>query len=363
MVEGETPNRRNQSDERAFGVLRKVWDHDLQSTPASDSPIPQTSHQREELSLGESPLDTAQLIQDSIDDPDTASKDTVFYLAYGSNLSAETFKGVRGIKPLSQVNVHVPELDLTFDLPGLPYLEPCFANTRYRIPEDKTPSSDYHKDRWRKGLVGVVYEVTKADYATIIATEGGGSSYQDIVVDCYEIPAGTTVVESHPSNAPFKAHTLFSPSIPAGTPALKNGDRIARPDPSYAQASARYLKLITDGAEQHKLPREYRDYLEDLRPYTITTLGQKTGKAVFMATWMPALLLTFGLGRIFSDKKGRMPAWLAKLTGLVFQGGSVMMRLLRSSSVTGRERRRRGRMQKGDWGSGGGSAEMKTSLC
>ena len=103
---------------------------------------------------------------------------TIFYLAYGSNLSAETFLGMRGIRPLSQQNVHCPTLTLTFDLPGVPYVEPCFANTRFSNPKDapsrlaalrSTPQSagttDYHKTRWTKGLVGVVYEVTIEDFA------------------------------------------------------------------------------------------------------------------------------------------------------------------------------------------------------
>jgi len=70
--------------------------------------------------------------------------------------------------------VLAPSLKLTFDLPGISYLEPCFANTRYR---KQSKTNDYHKDRWHKGLVGVVYEVIKVDYATIIATEGGSSGY------------------------------------------------------------------------------------------------------------------------------------------------------------------------------------------
>ena len=105
----------------------------------------------------------------------TSGVDTsLIVLGYGSNLSAETFRGKRGIRPLSQVNVVVPEIALAFNLPGVPYSEPCFANTVYRTVEDETSSKhtdEYHKDRWHKGLVGVVYEVTKEDFAHIIATE------------------------------------------------------------------------------------------------------------------------------------------------------------------------------------------------
>ena len=243
---------------------------------------------------------------------ETLPEKTILYLAYGSNLSAETFTGNRGIKPLSAVNVHVPSLDLTFDLPGIPYTEPCFANTRYRksLPSD----SDYHKDRWHKGLIGVVYEVTPEDYRTIIATEGGGASYQDVVVPCYPIPHGMKGVNPQPSGTPFKAHTLFAPSDNSS-----GRTSISRPDPSYAQASARYLKLITDGAEEHELPAEYLAYLYNLRPYTITTYKQTIGQALFLAAWFPIVLFLFGLARTTADEKGKIPKWLIKIQGVVFR--------------------------------------------
>ncbi|KAI4129121.1 MAG: hypothetical protein LQ347_003905 [Umbilicaria vellea] len=286
--------------------------------------------------------------KDVVDAPSTGfgggpeNPDTVYYLAYGSNLCAETFQGKRGIKPLAQLNVVVPDLVMTFDLPGLPYMEPCFANTRYRKQATTTPGvtaeSDlekapllssggppkYHKDRWKKGLVGVVYEVTKEDYATIIATEGGGASYQDVVVDCYELPLDTDTVPEDPSltSSPFKAHTLFSPAIlpsPPGQPPAKGGGRISRPDPGYAQASARYLKLITDGADEHQLPADYKKYLHELRPYTITTNKQKLGQFIFVSIWSPIVMTIIGMEKVLADKNGKSPAWLVELLGAVFK--------------------------------------------
>ncbi|KAI9833497.1 MAG: hypothetical protein M1819_003655 [Sarea resinae] len=249
--------------------------------------------------------------------------DTVLYLAYGSNLAAETFKGRRGIKPLSQCNVVVPELTLTFDLPGIPYIEPCFANSSYRVQDpalahghsdsEKGPlmvdwRQDYHKDRWKKGMVGVVYEVTKEDYARIIATEGGGTAYQDVLVDCYPL-SGAAEVPQKPTSSSFKAHTLYSPP---------SDGAFQRPDPSYAQASARYLKLITDGADENGIPQEYRDYLHQIRPYTITTTRQRIGQAIFVAAWAPFFALILLLNRLLADKSGRSPAWLMAFTAHVF---------------------------------------------
>ena len=256
--------------------------------------------------------------------------DTVLYLAYGSNLAAQTFQGMRGIRPLSQINVVVPELVMTFDLAGLPYVEPCFANTKYRHPFLPTSTSEkshllpkntpeYHKNRWKKGLVGVVYEVTQEDYAHIIATEGGGASYQDVLVDCYELPLDEDIVPEFPTSPPFKAHTLYSPISPPGeTP--ENGGRFSRPDPAYAQASVRYLKLIIDGADEHALPREYKDYLHQLRPYTMTTQRQKLGGWIFGMIWLPIISAMFGLNSTFADEDGKAPAWLVAVVGAIFSG-------------------------------------------
>ncbi|KAL8824294.1 MAG: hypothetical protein Q9191_005150, partial [Dirinaria sp. TL-2023a] len=160
--------------------------------------LPCPSRQRQHESLQETPFNLSK--------DDEPKPKTILYLAYGSNLCAETFLGKRGIRPLSQINVAVPALVMTFDLAGLPYTEPCFANTAYRHHTEKPPTEKsentplllsqkdkpkYHKNRWLKPLVGVVYEVTPADFAHIIATEGGGASYHDILVDCHPLPAGT----------------------------------------------------------------------------------------------------------------------------------------------------------------------------
>lgn len=280
----------------AICAFQKLWFLQPSKSPSLPAPIPRTTPERLE----------------------STSSETILYLAYGSNLSAKTFKGARGIQPLSSVNVHVPSLDLTFDLAGVPYLEPCFANTRWRNQDAPPTSNDYHKDRWHKGLIGVVYEVTPEDYRTIIATEGGGASYQDVVVPCYRIPEGSKSVDPTPSGAPFKAHTLLQPAEEENKE-IRIRDRVHRPDSSYAQASARYLKLITDGAEEHSLPEEYLHYLHNIRPYTITTKRQRLGQASIVAIWAPLILALFGLSKVFADEEGHIPNWLATAMGLIFK--------------------------------------------
>ena len=278
------------------------------------------------------------LAQEPTHDDDPSPPNTVLYLAYGSNLAASTFLGMRGIRPLAALNVVVPSLALTFDLAGLPYNEPCFANTRRRIPTlppsppppettdsqnlplfsqlqpDQQPPK-YHKDTWTKGLVGVVYEVTPSDYAHIIATEGGGMSYHDILVPCHILPPGSKTVPLCPTSPSFLAHTLFAP-----TPPPNSHDRTVRPDPSYAQPSPRYLSLITTGAAEHSLPDEYKTWLATLEAYRTTSEKQRMGSWIFLSMWAPVMTLVFWLFRTFSNKEGRSPVWVVEVARRVFIG-------------------------------------------
>lgn len=327
------------NDNHAIAALQriKILDATPQIAYAKQDVVqcfPSLSLQRKTESLDETPFDLDATEKDGAlhEHEGGADSSTVLYLAYGSNLCAQTFQKRRGIRPLSQTNVVVPELTMTFDLAGLPYLEPCFANTRYRVENPSTTAVDeksgllsdareppkYRKTRWKKGLVGVVYEVTTKDYAHIIATEGGGASYQDILVECYELSPGEDIVPAEPTSQPFKVHTLYSPPSPTGQPPPKTGGRISRPDPNYAQASQRYLNLLTTGAEEHSLPNEYKTYLYQIRPYIMTTKRQLVGRVVFLMVWVPIVSPIFALNRIFADKRGRSPAWLRAALQIVF---------------------------------------------
>jgi hypothetical protein len=93
-----------------------------------------------------------------------------------------------------------------------------------------------------------------------------------------------------------------------------------RPDPDYAQPSARYLGLIKDGAEEHDLPVSYREYLAQIRTYHITSTRQKVGKVLFLVLWVPWVLLTLALSKIFAGPDGRSPAWLVALANALFSG-------------------------------------------
>lgn len=395
--------------------LDRVWDLEFKSqVPTQDYPpvssIPRTSPDRlQRATPKESPADHIPSSSPAANDylyDHTASVPTVLYLAYGSNLCAQTFLGQRGIRPVSAINVSAPSLRLTFDLPGIPYKEPCFANTALRKvpkhppipdPPGKVPDLPHpppytfppksektegrsHKDQsttpisrgvhqdvrknaygdpeWDKGLIGVVYEVTPEDYATIIKTEGGGSAYQDILVPCIAIPNKVGIPEDPPIPElpkPFFAHTLFAPRIPKkpddgdddddkNSTRARDGDdggdgddgddkspldrlkewwqdmllRPIRPDPEYAQPSARYLKLITDGAAEHGLPDEYQEWLAKLQPYTITSRRQTIGQYIFLGLAMPVMGLFLGLSKWLADDRGKIPLWVGLFMETLF---------------------------------------------
>lgn len=368
-----------------LGRLRAVLPA-IFTRPASPDtrPLPRTSSQRRRASVVAASLDQDAHLSEKVTEQQEsgtalaetpAGKETVLYLAYGSNMAEKTFRGMRGIKPLSQIPVLVPELRLTFDLPGLPYAEPCFAGTQYRDPDtaeggdteieddvsvvsdegflpEKAPlivgsrevhASDYGKNGWRKPLIGIVYEVTLADYAKIIATEGGGRGYRDVVVDCHpfsENYKSSDPVPNHPDTAAFKAHALLSPAaddaqrrihvLRSGHSSVSQtscpktcllGDRgpHMRPDPDYAQPSARYLDLLVTGAAEHDLPVSYREYLSQIQTYRVTTTRQKIGRAIFLTMWGPIFLSILKMSKTFAGPDGRSPPWLVTLANVVVE--------------------------------------------
>lgn len=386
-------------------ALQQIRSLDFTRTPPSQdyppiSSIPRTSPERLDAATAKlSSHDHTTILPSSSPTAApylAATDDTVLYLAYGSNLCAQTFLGQRGIRPLSAVNVSVPTLRLTFDLPGIAYKEPCFANVAPRkipappklppglpdppeIPQpppgytfpprvvadadgDVTRGTAHGDPQWNNGLIGVVYEVTPEDYATIVKTEGGGASYKDILVPCIAIPSRPPGVPERPPvpglPKPFWAHTLYAPRIPkipgdddgddekSDRKVFENGDdgdggddddgdcqgpidklkewwrnlilSPIRPDPEYAQPSARYLQLIVDGAAEHDLPVEYQRWLRSLQPYTITSRLQAIGQFLFLAFTTPVMLLYFALGGLLADENGQTPVWFGLMMETYF---------------------------------------------
>lgn len=250
---------------------------------------------------------------------DDIASDTVLYLAYGSNMSAQTFLGMRKIRPLSEINVSVPSLKLNFSLPGISYEEPCFANVEFRDPDEKQQLQ--LNGKWDGHLLGVVYEVTKSDYRNIMRTEGGGTSYQEIIVPCVPIP---TDGDNNKLPETFMARTLYAPRLPKDQDPCDRSwwQRLTtgpyRHNSYYAQPSLRYLNLLRTGAEEHGLPAFYQDYLQNLEPFTKTTTAQKIGGTMFLIAWGPIILFVMKVSALFADERGRLPKTLGTMSTVLF---------------------------------------------
>ncbi|KAL5501183.1 hypothetical protein ACEPAH_9570 [Sanghuangporus vaninii] len=247
----------------------------------------------------------------------------LWYLAYGSNLNSNVFKRRRGIKPLEERHVVVEGLELTFDLPGLPYVEPRFANCRFATGPSDNALVSGNDDKVAKfvqcggdidlngvwtgkgALIGVAYLVTPEDFARVIKTEGGGSGYRIISVQGKvfreEINPGEKKGKIEVTEEMVHAYTLFAPE----------GKIRTQP----GQPSVRYLTLIREGAEEHKLPPSFIAYLESVAPYSAAIFRQKLGAVVTVALGAPTFIVVLLLGLVFAHKDGSNPRWVNKSRG------------------------------------------------
>ncbi|CAO3568938.1 unnamed protein product [Mortierella alpina] len=239
---------------------------------------------------------------------------TLWYLAYGSNMDPAVLAGRRKIQPLESKNVVVPEYWLSFDFAGVPFLEPCFASILKR-DQSRVHERDYAlfvHDRCRYGqdfvwdedhpercyppvLQGVVHKITLWDWRLIVQSEGGWghdvpTGYDHVEIDC-------SVVNS---DEHISAHVLT-----------------ARPHAirTRCQPSPRYKNLLTAGAAHHKLDPAYQDYLLRILPYECTGLRSHVARSVFMVFNIPMLIaFAFLLRRnkgLPADQHQQPPYWMA----------------------------------------------------
>ncbi|PVF99946.1 hypothetical protein CPB86DRAFT_872170 [Serendipita vermifera] len=232
-----------------------------------------------------------------------------WYLAYGSNMCEKSFLQRRGIKPLRSLAVWTPEFQLAFNLPGLPYMEPRFANV-IEVPEQEQNKDGWDETKaqpWGTGLVGVAYYVTMEDMAKILITEGGGSSYQVVQVDCEEVPNANGQGSKGGKPEIVRANTLFA----------NNPDRLRI---KAGSPSPRYMTLLRTGAREKSLPASYIEYLDSIETYKRTHVRQKLAMVLFLLVLAPVFIFNVALSKITTNKKGETPEWQKKLTSTVFSG-------------------------------------------
>ncbi|KAF2276641.1 gliotoxin biosynthesis protein GliK [Westerdykella ornata] len=221
-----------------------------------------------------------------------AKSGTLWYVAYGSNMSAAKFTGGRGIAPIDVARVRLPRWVLSMEIPGLPYSEPAFSSISRRgtLRAEAADVPD---------VIGLAYLITEAQYRHVIASEGGGTAYADIAV----IGEGIRPEDQEKLQNGCMLRTLTSAGMtrsPVPTPSL------------------RYMSLLVDGAAEARLPPEYQEYLQRLPVYRPpSTCWTKLGAWVFLAIWGPVmqLLERVTMGSIGDDGYASAFAiWLVRVT-------------------------------------------------
>ena len=245
----------------------------------------------------------------------TGSDQHCWYLGYGSNMCEQSFLKRRGIKPLRSLVVYAPSIRLEMSLPGLPWAEPRFANIGLLSKEEQIPWDESSERPWGNGLVGVAYLVTLDDMAKIFATEGGGSSYKIIQVECEEIGKGEM-------GEKVLANTLYSSK---------------RQRTQLGQASARYMNLLITGAKgqecvashcymtdemsaEKSLPESYITHLQDIDVYRRTSIRQTIALVLIGLVALPTIIPLFTLARLLRNKSGGSPGWVIWTSEKVFKG-------------------------------------------
>ncbi|KAF3483153.1 uncharacterized protein GIQ15_02477 [Arthroderma uncinatum] len=210
----------------------------------------------------------------------------VWYLAYGSNLSAKTFREDRGMTPRAAVAVKVRGWRLAMSSAGFPYREPCYASiVEYRPEKEKEDQDDE--------LCGTAYLITWAQWIEIIGSEGGGIAYDEALVGAQPIHAP----DRQRWGTEIRVFTLVS--------TMERWPE-ARP-------SERYLGLIVDGAQAAQFPPTYIAHIRQKYPcyQPPSSAWARMGASIFLAFWTPimALLstLTHSTTRVGPGNDGHVP--------------------------------------------------------
>ena len=151
----------------------------------------------------------------------------VRYFAFGSNMSPAVFREMRGMRPRREEAAWVPGYRLAFNLRGLPGVEPAFASAE--------PSA--HDDE----LHGVIYTISRSEWARLAASEGVGAAYDVCEVTC---------------------QTYSGETLGAVTLSTRAGPLRAPRDVAPSQA---YLNILIEGAQRAGLRAEYIERLQSVR--------------------------------------------------------------------------------------------------
>ena len=140
----------------------------------------------------------------------------MWYFCYGANMSSQVLVDRRGVKPISSESARLKGHQLVFTQPGIPIIEPAFANL----------IANEHHD-----VFGVLHNLTANCLSTIDSFEG--PEYERLKIEIHRNQGNS--VNTWINRARFPQVGL--------------------------KPSKRYLQLILDGAKEFDLPPTYIDDL------------------------------------------------------------------------------------------------------
>jgi len=123
------------------------------------------------------------------------------------------------MRPTSSESAELSGYKLVFDHPGIPLLEPSFANVQ------QSHGNKVH---------GVLYHLTKSDMDLLKKLEGG--AYKNLELDVVGKISGHTT-----------AHVFWTPNTGI----------------THLRPSRRYMNILIQGAREHKLPAEWIHFLKE----------------------------------------------------------------------------------------------------
>ena len=169
---------------------------------------------------------SSSLTDEALYGNDAEANKTVWYFAFGSNLSLDVFEKRRGILALQIFPAVLKDYELVFNLPGFPFIEPTFANL---------------KQTNGKEVEGCAFRLTKKQLDFLLLTEGGGRSYQYTKVCIY--PYHNNAKPNDNENKIEEAFTLIC------EPELSLDELNAKKH----LPSQRYVNLLIDGSKARGL--------------------------------------------------------------------------------------------------------------
>ncbi|GAA5872265.1 hypothetical protein JCM8547_004797 [Rhodosporidiobolus lusitaniae] len=269
----------------------------------------------------------------------TADASTIRSLVlYGAHLfPAKLASLLDGAHPISSSTARIRDAWLTFDLPGVPFLEPVYANALVKgvndegewysgfgeknEQQDERETEAYKRFVWERScpgvpfegalppnLEGIVYELSQADYNLVLSR--AQASFPSSPLN----PAALVPVRC----IKFKDGDDSKPSGEVTADLL-----VAMPKsrPAGLQPTQQYLGLVVRGAFLSALSLPYLNYLTLLRPYVPSTPEKRLTRSLFRLLLVPSFL-------IFHLPSKALGPWWAKLGAILTGGGTGKLRLL-----------------------------------